>query len=223
MGDVLNALDQYRLRDNTLVIFSSDNGCSPAAGTEKLESAGHFASERFRGYKADIWEGGHRVPLLIRWPGKIQPGSSSEQLVCLTDIFATCAEILGQSLPDNAGEDSISFLPTLLGKESSSPRISIVHHSIQGKFAIRDQRWKLCLCKGSGGWSKETTTSPQLYDMQTDPVESTNLAMQRPDIVAGLSKLLKEIIDHGRSTHGSNQSNDVAVKSPFEAPHSHPQ
>lgn len=223
VGAVLNALDQYRLSDNTLVIFSSDNGCSPAAGTEKLESAGHFANERFRGYKADIWEGGHRVPLLIRWPGKIQPGSSSEQLVCLTDIFATCAEILGQSLPDNAGEDSISFLPTLLGKESSSPRVSIVHHSIQGKFAIRDQRWKLCLCKGSGGWSKETTTSPQLYDMQTDPVESTNLAMQQPDVVAGLSKLLEEIIDHGRSTPGSNQSNDVAVKSPFEAPHSHPQ
>lgn len=217
VGDVLKALDQYQLSENTLVIFSSDNGCSPAAGTEQLERSGHFASERFRGYKADIWDGGHRVPLFVRWPNRIQPGSRSDQLVCLTDIFATCAEIIDQSLPDNAGEDSISFLPALLGRVSPAQRKSIVHHSIQGKFAIREPRWKLCLCSGSGGWSKEAATSPQLYDMQKDPEESINLASQQPDVVAGLSKLLMEIIDNGRSTPGSIQPNDVAVKSPFAA------
>lgn len=215
VGDVLKALDQHQLSENTLVIFSSDNGCSPAAGTDKLERLGHFASERFRGYKADIWEGGHRVPLFVRWPGKIQPGSHSDQLVCLTDIFATCSEILGQPIPENAGEDSISFLSTLLGTEAQSQRKSIVHHSIQGKFAIRDQRWKLCLCKGSGGWSKQTATSPQLYDMLNDPEESNNLSAQHPDLVASLSKLLQEIIDGGRSTPGIQQSNDIVVKSPF--------
>ncbi|AMV34298.1 Arylsulfatase [Pirellula sp. SH-Sr6A] len=215
VADVLKALDEQGIADNTLVLFSSDNGCSPAADTEKLEAAGHFASERYRGYKADIWDGGHRVPLFVRWPGKVKPGTQSDQLICLTDVIATCAEIIGHKLPDTAGEDSVSFLPTLLGKETPVVRESIVHHSIQGKFAIRDKRWKLCLCNGSGGWSKGKTTSPQLYDMQTDPEESNNMAQHEPDVVARLSELLKRFIERGRSTPGTEQANDVKVNAPY--------
>jgi len=218
VGDVLAALERHSLAENTLVIFSSDNGCSPAAGTNKLEQAGHFASERYRGYKADIWDGGHRVPLFVRWPGKIEPGSRNSQLVCLTDFFATCAEILSHPLPETAGEDSLSFLPALLGQDSRPQRESVVHHSIQGRFAIREARWKLCLCAGSGGWSKDATQSPQLYDMIEDPEETTNTASQHPDVVARLSMELKRIIDDGRSTPGPKSANDVAVKSPWEAP-----
>jgi arylsulfatase A-like enzyme len=215
VGDVLAALDKHGLTDNTLVIFSSDNGCSPAAGTDKLEQAGHFASERYRGYKADIWEGGHRVPLLVRWPGKVKASSHSSQLVCLTDFLATCADILAARLPETAAEDSVSLLPALLGRDSGPRREAVVHHSIQGKFAIRDARWKLCLCAGSGGWSKGQTQSPQLYDMTSDPEETRNLADQQPAEVARLSALLKRIIDQGRSTPGREMKNDVAVQSPF--------
>jgi arylsulfatase A-like enzyme len=217
VGDVLAALEKNSLADKTLVIFSSDNGCSPAAGIDKLEQAGHFASERYRGYKSDIWEGGHRVPLFVRWPNKIKPGGTTGQLVCLTDFFATVAEILSLPLPETAGEDSVSFLPALLGRDSEPQRKSVVHHSIQGKFAIREGRWKLCLCAGSGGWSKGATVSPQLYDMTADPEETTNGADRQPEVVARLSAELKRIIDEGRSTPGSKLANDVAVKSPFES------
>ncbi len=215
VGDVLAALEEHGLSENTLVIFSSDNGCSPAAGTNKLEKAGHFASERYRGYKSDIWDGGHRVPFIVRWPGKIAAGSSSSQLVCLTDFIATCAEILSQRLPDSAGEDSFSFLPALLGQDSTRQRSSVVHHSIQGKFAVRAGRWKLCLCAGSGGWSKDVTQSPQLYDMIADPQETNNCAALHPELISSLSSELKKIIDEGRSAPGNKLENDVAVKSPF--------
>ncbi len=98
VGDVLEALEKSGLADNTLVIVTSDNGCSPAAGTAKLEAQGHFASAQYRGYKADIWDGGHRVPFLVRWPGKVKPGSQSAQIICHTDLLATCADILGAKL-----------------------------------------------------------------------------------------------------------------------------
>jgi len=215
VGDVLEALEKFDLTDNTLVIFSSDNGCSPAAGTDQLEQSGHFASQRYHGYKADIWDGGHRVPLLVRWPGKIKPGSHSDQLVCLTDFLATCAEILSHPLPETAGEDSVSFLPALLCRDSGPLRKSIIHHSIQGKFAIREEQWKLCLCSGSGGWSKGTTSTPQLYDMTTDPEETNNRADQHPEVVDRLTSELKRIIDHGRSTPGGKQKNDVVVEFSF--------
>jgi arylsulfatase A len=217
VGDVLAAIEMHSLAENTLVFFSSDNGCSPAAGTDKLEQAGHFASERYRGYKADIWDGGHRVPLLVRWPGKVEPGSRNSQLVCLTDFFATIAEILSHPLPEHAGEDSLSFLPALQRRDSQPQRQSVVHHSIQGKFAIRSGRWKLCLCSGSGGWSKDATQSPQLYDMIADPEETTNAAEQHPEVVARLSADLKSIIEEGRSTPGNKLANDVAVKLPMGA------
>ncbi len=216
VGDVLAALDHKGLSDNTLVIFTADNGCSHQAGTDKLEKAGHFASERYRGYKADIWEGGHRVPFFVRWPGQVKPGSQSGRLLCLVDLMATCADILSARLPVTAAEDSVSFLPALVGSGSKPLREAVVHHSIHGKFAIRQGRWKLCLCAGSGGWSQGETDLQQLYDLTDDPGETTNLAQQQPEVIASMSALLMQCISQGRSTPGAALKNDVAVSSPFE-------
>ncbi len=212
VGQVLGALDKAGVAKNTLVIFTSDNGCSPAAGIPALEKLGHFASGTLRGYKADIWDGGHRVPFFVRWSARIEAGSRSDRLVCLTDLMATSAEVVGVKLPDNAGEDSVSFLPTLVG-EKQPPRSAVVHHSIEGRFAIRQGTWKLCRCAGSGGWSKGGgTESPQLYDFTTDPGESKNLAAEQTETVAKLTALLEKYVADGRSTPGPKQKNDVAVK-----------
>jgi arylsulfatase A len=231
VGDVLTALDQAGIADNTLVIFTADNGCSPQAGTDKLEKQGHFASERLRGYKADIWDGGHRVPFFVRWPGKVKAGSQNAQLICHTDFMATCAEILGIKLPDTAAEDSVSLLPALLGDAGtpvrgdseqtgvSASRQSVIHHSINGRFAVREGRWKLCLCPGSGGWgkpgdaeaAKQGLPAVQLYDLSTDIAETKNLSAEHPDIVAKLTKHLETSIANGRSTPGAKQANDVEI------------
>ncbi len=213
VGEILAALDKAGLADNTLVIFTSDNGCSPAAGTPKLEAQGHFASAESRGYKADIWEGGHRVAFLVRWPARVKAGTRSDRVICHTDFLATCAEILAAKLPDTAGEDSVSLLPTLLGAESPAPREPVVHHSISGKFAIRQGPWKLELCAGSGGWSKGGgPESPQLYDLVADPGETKNLATAKTDVVSDLTARLEKIVTEGRSTPGPKQANDVPVK-----------
>lgn len=212
VGEVLAALKKHGLVENTLVVFTADNGCSPQAGVSKLENQGHFASAEYRGYKSDIWDGGHRVPFFVRWPGRVKSGAQSERLVCLTDWMATCADVVGAKLSDDVGEDSVSFLPALLGKDDEPLRDAIVHHSIQGKFAIRRGRWKLCLCAGSGGWSNgggsETT---QLYDMFTDPGETKNLATANPQVVAQLTTLLEKYVAEGRSSPGARQANDVKV------------
>ncbi|CAN5382844.1 arylsulfatase [soil metagenome] len=212
VGEVLAAIDKAGVAENTLVVFTSDNGCSPAAGTVALEKAVHFASAGFRGYKADIWDGGHRVPFFVRWPGQVKPGSRSDRLICLTDLFATFAEVVGVKFPDTAGEDSVSFLPDHLGKPAN-PRVAIVHHSIEGRFAVRDGQWKLCQCAGSGGWSKGSgTDSPQLYDMAADPGETKNLAAEQSETVARLTKQLELFVANGRSTPGEKQKNDADVK-----------
>lgn len=219
VGDVLAALDQHGLAENTLVFFTSDNGCSPAAKTKELEKSGHFASAGFRGYKADIWDGGHRVPFFVRWPGKIAAGSKSAQTICHTDFLATCAAILDAKLPENAAEDSVSLLPALLGKDNAPLHEHVVHHSISGRFAIRQGNWKLAFCPGSGGWgkpgdadaAKQGLPAVQLHDLSTDPAESTNLHDKHLEVVQRLTKLLDEIIAKGRSTAGAPQKNDVPI------------
>ncbi|MEY4034752.1 MAG: Arylsulfatase, partial [Verrucomicrobiota bacterium] len=216
IGEVLATLDQTGLAANTLVIATSDNGCSPAAGIARLEAAGHFPSAHLRGYKADIWDGGHRVPFFARWPDHIKPGSASTQLICHTDLFATAAEILGVPLPPDAGVDSVSLLPTLLGRPNPAARTTVVHHSIKGRFAIRDGDWKLANCPGSGGWGKPGDAEAkklglperQLYDLRADPAETKNLAEQHPEVVARLTQLLERQIAEGRSTPGPRQAND---------------
>ncbi|MCE9609096.1 MAG: arylsulfatase [Chthoniobacter sp.] len=224
VGEVLAALEKHDLAENTLVIFTSDNGCSPAAGMAELEKLGHFASAQFRGYKADIWDGGHRVPFFVRWPGKVKAGAQSTQIICHTDLLATCAEILGAKLPDSAGEDSVSILPALLGQDAAPLREAVVHHSIHGKFSVRQGPWKLELCAGSGGWGKPGDADAaahgapaiQLYDMSADMSETQNVQSAHPDITAKLTGLLESYIANGRSTPGAKQANDAAI-SPTKA------
>ena len=226
LGRVLDALDQHGVAENTLVIFTSDNGCAHYVGTfadgrgnceASMEAQGHYASGPYRGYKSDAWDGGHRIPCIARWPEVIEAGSTCDELVCLTDLMSTCADMLGVALPDDAGEDSVSMLP-LFRKTGDHERTSVVHHSAAGKFAIRDGRWKLVLCPGSGGWTYSDAEAAkaglplvQLYDMQADPGEKHNLHAKRPEKVKELIALLEELVDGGRSTSGANQANDVPV------------
>lgn len=219
IGRVLKALDDNGLTENTVVVLTSDNGCSPSADYPTLLAKGHNPSAKLRGNKADIYDGGHRVPFLVRWPAKVKGGQTTAQLTCLTDFMATAAEITGTSVSETAAEDSFSFLPVLLGREGNGLRQSVVHHSIQGYFAIREGKWKLAFCPGSGGWSeprpgKEAKGSPavQLFDMEADLGEQTNLQAEHPEVVANLTMKLKQIIADGRSTPGAKQTNDVTVE-----------
>jgi arylsulfatase A-like enzyme len=220
VGRVLTALEAAGVADNTLLIVTSDNGCAPYIGAAALEAQGHYPSGDFRGYKADIWDGGHRVPFLARWPAKTPAGSRSSRLVSLTDLLATCAELVGQQLPASAGEDSVSFLPALLGQNKAPPRTAIVHHSISGKFAIREGDWKLELCPGSGGWAAPLDTAArklglpetQLYNLAEDPGEQHNVAAENATIVERLGKLLDRFVADGRSTPGEAQANDAAIE-----------
>jgi arylsulfatase A len=216
VGQILASLESNGLADQTLVIFTSDNGCSPVAKFPELLAKGHDPSAGFRGTKADIFEGGHHVPFIVRWPEKVKPGTVSDQVICLTDLFSTCAEILGTSLPDTAAEDSVSFLPALLGTASAALRTSIMHHSVNGSFAVRQGSWKLVLGPDSGGWSAPKPGSDeakglpavQLYDLSKDSAERHNVQAVHTEIVVRLTKLLEQFVADGRSTPGAAQRND---------------
>jgi len=219
VGQVVAALEKEGLAENTLLFFSSDNGPSPQADFGALRDKGHDSAGGFRGAKADLWEGGHRVPLLVRWPGRIQAGTTTDQLVGLVDLMATCAELLGVELPDNAAEDSFSFLPVLLGKASGPVRETLILHSVSGKFAIRQGPWKLLLTPGSGGWSRPTDAEArrqglpevQLYHLADDPAEQKNFQAQHPEMVQRLIQLLERQVAEGRTRPGIPQKNDVPV------------
>ena len=205
VGRVLDTLRKLNLEEDTLLIVTSDNGAHWTPGD--LKKYGHSASNHRRGQKADAWEGGHRVPLLARWPGKIKPGSTSDELVCLTDLLATCAELIGARLPDGAGEDSESLLPLLLGRKRERPiHEAVVHHSGSGLFAIRQGEWKLIDGLGSGGFSAPHTEKPkpggpkgQLYNLAKDPAESENVYNKEPEVVKRLTVLLKQYKRQGHS------------------------
>ena len=219
MGRILAALEANDMAENTLVILTSDNGCSPQANIPELLAAGHNPGHIYRGHKADAFEGGHRVPFLARWPAKVKAGSVADQLVGQIDFLATFADLLGQKLPETAAEDSVSFLPVLLGEEGGTLRNSIVSQSINGSFAIRDGQWKLLLCPGSGGWSAprpgadDTSGLPdfQLYDLAADPGEKNNLVAAHPDRVAKMKSAMEEAIARGRTTAGPDLKNDVEI------------
>ena len=217
MVEVSKALERQGLSEETLVIFTSDNGTSRSAKIKQLEAQGHYPSAHLRGSKADLWDGGHRIPFIVRWPGKVKPGTLSDQLICLNDLFATTADILGTALPKESGEDSVSFLPALREQQIVSTRHGIIHHSSTGHFAYRHEQWKLLLARGSGGWSspKENqveagTAEAQLYNMKIDPGETTNLYQQRPKIAQRLLRLMTADITAGRSTQGAPSTNDIA-------------
>lgn len=211
VGRVLDALDRCGAASNTLVLFTSDNGCAPYAGVEELEKAGHFPSGPFRGYKSDAWEGGHRIPFVVRWPGVVKPGAVCTQLVQQADLMATCADVLGAKLPATAGPDSFSLLPLLKGADGPV-RTQAVNMSIQGLLALRSGPWKLICGPGSGGWSKaEQREAAQLYDLAADPGETRNLYDSEPVRAAALATELRAIVGNGRSTPGSDQPNDVKM------------
>lgn len=216
IGQVMRAVEEAGISQNTVFIVTSDNGCSPRANFEELASFDHNPSYTFRGYKADIFEGGHRVPFLVRWPGRVAAGSRCSETICLTDLMRTCADVIGVSLPENAGEDSVSILPALLDKKRTTPlRSEVIHHSTNGSFAIRKGRWKLALCPGSGGWSNPTSENArseglplvQLYDLDRDIGETTNVANEHPEVVEALISILEYQVEIGRSTPGEPQGN----------------
>ncbi|MEQ9071831.1 MAG: sulfatase-like hydrolase/transferase, partial [Gimesia chilikensis] len=190
-----------------------------AANFKEMADKDHQPSYRFRGHKADIYEGGHRVPFIANWPARVKAGTHSDQLICLTDLMATAADIVGAKLPDNAGEDSVSILPALEGKDTQPLREAAVHHSIRGAFSIRKDHWKLELCPGSGGWSfpkpgkEDLSQLPpiQLYDLNADLNEQKNLQSEYPEVVKELTDLLQSYVDRGRSTPGAPQENNGDV------------
>ncbi|WP_237607733.1 sulfatase family protein [Roseimaritima sediminicola] len=220
MGELFSVLDELGIDDETLVVFTSDNGCSPQANFSVLKEHGHDPSAGYRGHKADLYEGGHRVPLIARWPGKIAKGGQSDALVCLTDLYATLAELTGQTPAATAGEDSHSMLGVLTGREQTTSRSSLISHSINGSFAIRQGDWKLCLAAGSGGWSaprdnvarKRGLPPMQLYHLGDDPAEQNNLIEQHPEKVEALLQLLERQVRQGRSTAGRAVKNDRDVQ-----------
>ena len=209
IGQVLEALEQTGAAKNTLIIFTSDNGPAPVAGMiESLRAKGHDSAGGWRGAKQDIYEGGHRVPTIVKWPGVVAPGTTARAVVSLVDVLATVAEIVGRPLPADAGEDSVSFLPVLRQPGTVIERpVPMVVQSGNGSLAIRDGRWKLCLAPGSGGLSAPLPGSPdeqrlppvQLFDLDADPTERSNLHDKHPDIVQRLTTLLETYRKTGRS------------------------
>ena len=217
VGKVLQAVKESGEDGNTIVVFTTDNGCSPAAGIKEMEAQGHRPNSIYRGHKADLFDGGHRIPCILRWPKGAKP-HEVKQTVCLTDFYATFAAINGYKLMDSEGEDSYNLLPAIVSEAEIDPiREATVHHSIDGQFTIRQGDWKLLLSASSGGWSAPMPTDTlaldslppvQLYNMKEDPSETTNVEAEHPEIVSRLRALMAKYVRDGRSTPGTPQKND---------------
>ncbi len=244
LGRVLRALDRHGLAENTLVIATSDHGAAPYAGNirkatpnliRELEKLGHYASGIYRGYKFTVFEGGLRVPFVVRWPGEVQAGTRCDGLVGLNDLAATVAEVAGVELGTADAPDSVSIVPLLNDPESASPRTTLVMQSPLA-FAIRHEQWKLALTPSSGsrglwgtrpvpeqawgdalrsfgsepsGGDLRSAPFVQLYDLASDVRETTNLATQNSSVVGEINDVLDDIIKRGRSTPGPSLANDV--------------
>jgi arylsulfatase A-like enzyme len=187
LGQILEAIERNHLSDNTLVIATSDNGAEGRAYEPLRES------------KRSIYEGGHRVPFVARWPGKVKPGSVNDHTVCLNDLLATAVEIVGAKLPDDAGEDSVSLVPEFLGTTTSGVREATVHQSMAGALALRQGPWKLIFF---------TNGKRELYNLETDLSETNEVLSAHADVAARLTALMQSYIDSGRSTPGAAQRND---------------
>jgi arylsulfatase A-like enzyme len=205
IGRILKALDEAKLAENSLVVVTSDNGSHWRP--QDIQAFQHEANNGVRGMKADIWEGGHRVPFIVRWPGHVPPASRDDETICLTDLFATVAAIVDVPLPEKSAEDSVNILPAMLGARREGPlREAIVHHSLSGMFAIRQGEWKLALGLGSGGFSDPRSLKPteggpqgQLFNLADDPKEENNLWLQEPEVVERLTTILNRYRESGRS------------------------
>ena len=222
VGELMKTLEKLGMADNTVVMLSSDNGPETTTVVNMRKDYGHDGARPWRGMKRDNWEGGHRVPFIVRWPGKIAPGTACKQAVCLTDVMATCAAIIGTRLPDNAAEDSFDLLPLLLAKDGGKlARPYTLHQTISLALAIRSGPWKYLDHRGSGGndYTKGELvpyalpdTAPdapgQLYNLDDDPGETNNLYFQRPETV----KKLKAILDASKENGRSNQRKELRAK-----------
>lgn len=216
IGSLLEALDRNEMTRDTLVLVTSDNG-PETTYRERLKRFGHASAGGLRGGKRDLYEGGHRVPFIVRWPAVVKPGQRSSDLVCQTDVLATMAEVLGRELESGEGEDSVSFLPILKGEQRPS-RPPVIHHSSAGYFAIRDGRWKLNMIRGSGGSlaprivaAKPGEPQFELYDISADLAETNNVASREPGVVSRLRDEITRIVTTGRSTAGPPARNDGAL------------
>ncbi|MEL7117820.1 MAG: arylsulfatase [Bacteroidota bacterium] len=200
VGMVIDALDQNGLTENTLIIVTSDNG---AHWTENDKNQyAHRPNHNARGQKGDIYEGGHHIPYIAKWPGKIKPRSSSDQLMCTTDLLATVASIVGKPLT-KGGEDSYDMLDAYLGRDTKPIRDHVIHHSLRGTFAIRKGKWKYTEKLGSGGFTKPFKVTPEegdapatLFNLEKDYSETTNLYNQHPEIVEELASTLEKVRRH---------------------------
>ena len=199
VGKILKALEKSGKSENTLIIVTSDNGSNWTL--QDKQQFKHRANYIFRGQKADIYEGGHHIPYIARWPNKIKPGSKSKQIICTTDLLATLSGIINKPLPEGAGEDSYNMLSAYLGSDKGKQiRNYTIHHSLEGLFSIRKGKWKLTTKLGSGGFTKPVNDDPKekgmagtLYNLQEDINEQTNLYNKYPKVVAELKKLLEKI------------------------------
>ncbi len=209
IGKVLQALKDTGAAENTLVIFTSDNGCANYIGVKDLEAQGHFPSGPLRDYKASAYEGGHRVPFVIRWPGKVPSNTVCKQLVHQADLFATLAEIWSIQLPADAGEDSFSLVPLMKGADQPH-RSHAISTACQGQPSFRDGPWKLIL--GQGKKVQGIEGNVQLFHLGEDLGEKKNLAEEEMPRVHRMLDAFESLIKSGRSTPGAEQKNDVAVK-----------
>ncbi len=231
VGEVMAALQRAGCASNTLVFFTSDNG-PENWNYEEARDQKHYAMGDWRGVKRDTWEGGHRIPFIVSWPARIQPGTTNAEVICHADLMATAAAIVGAKLPDNAGEDSYNILPALLGEKLTKPiREATVHHAGNGKLAVRQGSWVFIDAK-TGDANKEPDWFKQergydsapnpfpgvLYDLSADPAERRNLYGEHPEIVVRLKALLEKYKADGRSTPGLPQKNDAAFNQKTNAP-----
>jgi arylsulfatase A-like enzyme len=217
IGRLMSALDKLNITDNTLVVFTSDNGTSPGSKLEPMQAKGHFSSMDYRGLKGSLYEGGHRVPFIVRWPNTVKAGTTTNYHGSLVDMLATVADINEVALADNAGEDSVSFLPVLQGKKVNDTKRGIVYHSDAGYYAVAKGKWKLVLHKtgGTRRLNPKDKSSPvknagdiQLFNMETDPTERVSIHASNPEVVSSLSNLLANYINKGRSNGDAPAKND---------------
>ena len=191
LGKIMEVLDRNHLAENTLLIVTSDNG------------AEHRAYAPLRESKRSIYEGGHRVPFVARWPGKVQAGSVNDHTVCLNDLMATAAELTGAKIPDNAAEDSVSLLPELLGTAKQGVREATVHQAPSGDIAIRQGPWKAIF---------HTDGTRELFNIAKDQSETNDVLTANGETAARLTELMQSCIDRGRSTPGEAQKNEFGLE-----------
>lgn len=223
VGRIIESVKKAGIEDNTLIIFTTDNGCSPSAKINVLNEHGHYPNSIYRGTKADSYDGGHRIPFIVKWKGNIKEGTYSDTPVSLTSFMATCADILGIDTPKDHAEDSFSIYDDMKGRHEKDERGEqiVIQHSIDGQFAIRKGKWKLITCAYSGGWSsplrKQVNADMppmQLFDMSKNPSEKSeeNLYDKYPKIVKMLTEELEWAVNNGRTTQGAPLKNNVEVE-----------